>query len=478
MMSFCAPADPTARLAVLGVLSSEESPFRRELRRTWMKSEVENGILPRFVIRGVNASASVRREAEQHGDVVFVEAPALDRSRGPIVSLMLFLPCALQAWPNARLIGKADDDVFLHLPGIALHLQQTLVAAQNATGFSTPHVLWGSLETYHWDSVRGTQSGFAFLYGWESGPASEKTNCRRTRKGLIGPYHFAKGPLLFLSAPLTQRVQSNIQVHQLAQAAIASARPGGPIPYEDAFLGVGLAIAASAADSEGAPIVAVHAGDTDSAGLFIEANSKRVPGDVLALAPSTLVYHEIFKHTHRLGVAHKWATKHHCDATHVRLKCLDHRYVGCGGATWLRCYILPAPFEEFGCSLQVTRLSGGFVADATREEALPPSMRECMQAMAPGIWSAAFKTTRATRGVCGVTEFGMSDCDGGQQGAWVLHGSMSDCVRRCHCCSRCRYVSYSHQNADCSWFSECNLSALQSGGQAATFRTLPVKGRF
>merc|ERR1712216_1086659 len=62
-------------------------------------------------------------------------------------------------------------------------------------------------------------------------------------------------------------------------------------------------------------------------------------------------------------------------------------------------------------------------------------------------------------------------------GAWVLRGSLNECVRRCTCCARCRWVSYSRVNADCSWFAECNASALLTSGPSQSYHTVEVTPR-
>ena len=123
--AFCRPVDATPRLAVLGILGVEsQSAVRRSIRRSWLPGGAEADILPLFVLRGLNASASTLAEAEEHGDSVFLRAEASQsRFTGPLWSLWLWLDCARTAWPHAKLIGKAESDVWLHLPGIATRLR-------------------------------------------------------------------------------------------------------------------------------------------------------------------------------------------------------------------------------------------------------------------------------------------------------------------------------------------------------------------
>ena len=68
---------------------------------------------------------------------------------------MWWLACATYAWPRARLIGKADDDTYVHLPGVADHVTQTLSFARGAP------IYWGQLEAYHWHVGAHRPLGFA-----------------------------------------------------------------------------------------------------------------------------------------------------------------------------------------------------------------------------------------------------------------------------------------------------------------------------
>ena len=76
--------------------------------------------------------------------------------------------------------------------------------------------------------------------------------------------------------------------------------------------------------------------------------------DYLGLAPSTIVSHERYKHVERLGIAQRWARKHHCDPPQVELHCSPWQYVGCGGARWNRCVVRSRPYDAAGCSNEVT----------------------------------------------------------------------------------------------------------------------------
>ena len=84
-------------------------------------------------------------------------------------------------------------------------------------------------------------------------------------------------------------------------------------------------------------------------------------------------------------------------------------------------------------------------------------------------------------GVCAVTGYDTGDCGVDDRGSfhWPLSTlaktphtlsskwqdllGLQACVRKCLACSRCRYVSFSRFERDCSWYSTCNLNALSNG---------------
>lgn len=66
-------------------------------------------------------------------------------------------------------------------------------------------------------------------------------------------------------------------------------------------------------------------------------------------------------------------------------------------------------------------------------------------------------------GTCGATAFG-KDCDVDTRGAWDAHAeniaNLSACVAKAKPCKQAEFVSYSSQNADCSWYSDCDFEHL------------------
>ena len=93
LQSFCPAPDPTPRLAVLGIFSSEDhQDLRMAIRSSWLHSglsELDGGILSRFVIRGLGAKGQTLLESEAQNDTVLIAAPSgLNRRAGPAGCLL------------------------------------------------------------------------------------------------------------------------------------------------------------------------------------------------------------------------------------------------------------------------------------------------------------------------------------------------------------------------------------------------------
>jgi hypothetical protein len=226
-MHFCALPDPSPRLAVLGVLSVDShTTYRREIRESWLAAP-SSEIVVKFVLRGLGAAVDTVAEAGAHDDMLFVRAEAgMPRKSGPLMSLSLWLQCALVAWPAASLIGKADDDTWVHLPGTAAHLRGSLATLQaQDPAHAPPLMYWGLMESYSWELHSHRPRGFQQKYARAHTGArckrssyrgkqklrsgadnssewldSEVSGRRHWGKGvganasyeMVGPFHFAK----------------------------------------------------------------------------------------------------------------------------------------------------------------------------------------------------------------------------------------------------------------------------------------------
>lgn len=84
--------------------------------------------------------------------------------------------------------------------------------------------------------------------------------------------------------------------------------------------------------------------------------------------------------------------------------------------------------------------------------------RAALRGLRRGVYNAS-----AGRGVgfCDVTTGGASDCARGDKGSWVTE-TMHECASKCAACRRCRYISFSLLNGDCSWFHKCAVNSLRT----------------
>ena len=234
----CPAPNPTPRLGVVGILSTENrTSWRTAIRDSWLSGGESSGILARFVLRGVAAATPLHAEATQHGDMVLVRAASsLGRSSGPLASLLLWYECALTAWPNAELVGKADDDVWVSLPSAAAMLRHALGALRSDAGSPPTGLLWGQFESYSWDVqlARPTRHSHYLTHDRKGLPActtrhepraallARSAGVAKTAAEIVGPFPFPKGPLFFASAALVRQLLGDRRVARLHARALAS----------------------------------------------------------------------------------------------------------------------------------------------------------------------------------------------------------------------------------------------------------------
>ena len=297
---------------MLGVLThdtEEHAGLRLTSRRSWM---LDGTILSLFVLRGRGLGARALHEARAHGDTVLLDEPSdVSYKTAPLRSLLAWLRCAHTAWPRARLIGKADDDVAVMPSRVALHLRATYaeIARQSGLrGMQAPaYLYWGMFETMHWDvETHRPTSPFRFGFGlgqpctrrrspvgwaWPNGTwftnkarklfyKAPSRNAERDRllraheadawrdrrharpggggaAGLyIGPMPFAKGPLYFMARELAAQLSADRGLAADAAETIASALNTSyrepTWPWEDIYTGLALTQVATAPPPSGA----------------------------------------------------------------------------------------------------------------------------------------------------------------------------------------------------------------------------------
>lgn len=364
------PIDSTPFLAVLGVFSLQSRySWRVEHRTSWMHTAPAL-VCSRFVVRGKDAEERVLNESSQHGDIVFVDAPAgAGRKTGPLYTLHRWLHCASRAWPRAMHIGKADDDVWAHLPTLAAHLQSS-ADALNSDGNNATDMIWGFMETSFWDfgihrpllfgsahwlmeDCKRYEGNASKVWRTNMVPGSLARAVAETRKRadagqgrgyVFGPSAFAKGPLWFMSSALVAELAAEVEVTRYLEATLDGLNDTlkeGILPWEDVWLG---AVLSQVVRGRGRGLALVHIGWN----VFTETWA-------FLAAPSTFLWHAKSKAPYRVTRLTGWARRRHCELPRTALHC--HRpWVSCSGATWRRCEWQHAC--SAGCSTVLVGLGG------------------------------------------------------------------------------------------------------------------------
>eukprot|EP00967_Tisochrysis_lutea_P137777 scaffold247808_cov35-Tisochrysis_lutea.AAC.4 len=298
-------------------------------------------------------------------DIFFLEDlnAGLSRRIGPIVTLMSWIRSAVATWPEAELIGKADDDVWANLPGTALHVRRVLAQLKNDYGIT--EMLWGVLEHYHWILHRGTPKYMVFEYKprcmhmeWKpTPPFSEvkmpyelRANASHTshegrrvpgsfwpsdfnRTILMGPFPFMKGPLILVTRNLLHALVAdqtiNDYVSYITTASIDQ-QYKQLMPYEDVFLGAALA-----------HIRLPPTNKNDFAAAYVGiGRGEFAPEHGLIATNTTLIYHAKTKKPMWICLLHRWMAEHgDLMAIPTSLDCgrKIHAQRSCSGVDWLPC---------------------------------------------------------------------------------------------------------------------------------------------
>lgn len=316
------PDEASRVFASIGILSHDSNrKLRDAVRASWLSPKAQqlarsDGVVAHFVLRANSERQEAAQEAAKNRDVVIVPASSsLGRKRGPLKSLLLWWKCSLHAWPSASLIGKADDDVYLNLRGIAAHGRAAISAVRAAAGGAEPRILWGAMESYQWNERthrpvdhRQDTNGVHCQASNEAGHHQERWHpsqpfSRRLSNGstLHGPFPFARGPLYMLSTALVAELLGSERMHAEWDATLQSAaderRRERVLPYEDVF--TGWALSKIIAPQRGLALVENGFGNGAESPVYSD-------GWGLALRSSTLIYHMRTKQPSRLAFAHRW----------------------------------------------------------------------------------------------------------------------------------------------------------------------------
>ena len=172
-------------------------------------------------------------------------------------------------------------------------------------------------------------------------------------RGAVGPFYFARGPLVFISRALASRV---VAPGSWARAELPAAVASGnetrrelTWPWEDVFLGLaiahldgigggssGVGVRGSSdvgGSSKTATAITTTSSSSTASPLFMHLGDEYVTSRWgFCLAASTLVWHMRTKTVgalERIAKAGEWARQHHCAPSSFDVKCAKHPWVGC-----------------------------------------------------------------------------------------------------------------------------------------------------
>ena len=202
-------------------------------------------------------------------------------------------------------------------------------------------------------------------------PVALPPNASTARDTFVGPFSFAKGPLVLISRELVSEIvaerswawtslrQISWRVNELNDPAVINA---DAYPQDDAWLGMALSASVdgtrggavpTAAGSRNRPLVALHAGSVVYAEGYVDR--------AYPLQSTTLVWHNghaLNKHdkhadaltpnsshlADRIRSVHSLMqrnTSRHCHTPNVTLNCNTPTFFrSCGGALWDRCLVV------------------------------------------------------------------------------------------------------------------------------------------
>ena len=232
-----APAAPL--LAAIGVLSGGGKKYearRAVLRQAWV-ADPPSEIAVRFVMRcgGLPPDARERHEPQVLCTNVLASE---DRFRGPILALLAWYEHAEHAFPTARLFGKADDDVYLHLPTILRQLAAIPVEASSYAlygTFSWWHLLHEPGRRFHFAAYAPRQS-FIRIAARRCGLVER---CNEPNISCWGPFPYPNGPFFALGRKLAAQLVRAPGIDWDRRAFDALPANHGMI-VEDAWLGSAL----------------------------------------------------------------------------------------------------------------------------------------------------------------------------------------------------------------------------------------------
>lgn len=343
--------DDATSIAAIGVFSAASFRERRtSARATWLHAHHDGlGFLVRFVIATTGdeqqRNSSILDEAFAFGDMVLLQTNITTRDWGPYLLMYEWLRHATTALPfrHASFVAKLDDDGYIHLPELALHLQSIQRAA-------LPNVFYGNIMWTSWHMRNHHHIG----------SSQYPQNANRMFMGSQGPHqacgnHSCARPFPYATAPfqcLGHDLAKALATSERAAASVRSTReammqPGpkrGPPLFEDAWLGFAVQSLLPPRWHGHVTIVRLHKSFVfDHYGLKLDN--------------FTCLVHDWSKHPIRMRWVHRYSTSHHCQSN-ASLECLavtfqTNGYLATAGG-WGGRYGIECSLRPFNHSCHVT----------------------------------------------------------------------------------------------------------------------------
>lgn len=313
--TYRAPCD-----VLLGIMTTDDTKGRERrlaARTTWLPT-LQNYCTARFLVRAGSLRAGKRRSLMKEpnstaGDLLRLPVSAHAERDGRILTLLAWFRMAPAICPSARWVAKSDDDTYVHAPSWTAHLRA--IDASRDVGSLT---VFGAIFWHTWNTLHFMGHSFDWTYNpsearraidyLEGGDTSRAPNsgyrdvlerCRREGAGgcgwcpvaanCSGPYPFASGWLISLSAELAWRLAASPSVHLEEHAARRAAQGpdwGKPM-FEDMWLGS--AIDRFVRDAPVTFVSSVHT--TPSHAYFLNGEYERARGGRVGWVNTTFVFH-------------------------------------------------------------------------------------------------------------------------------------------------------------------------------------------
>jgi len=356
---------PSTPIAALGVLSAGKYSSRREaIRRTWLSddySEVATGVVvARFVVavnqtRGDDAVAA---EQTRHRDMLLLPTTVLSRSWSPLLTTFRWYALAARTVPfcNATFVAKLDDDVYVHVPELALHLRTLARTGKR-------HIYYGKFYFAMYMPPLYLHSAGALTR--QAASKSGHGACKQFSQSCVGPFDHTTGSCQLLSMALASKLVASEPVLWDMSGAVLQAENASlnlarahkqrsatleekawrMVHFEDVWLGYAIHHLLG-------PSLFNESEDRQLHRVFVDAGTTGFFGDYYYDAKSwmqtntTMFMHNIQKDERRMIAAHSAARSYHCmsnvsvgcyKASSHTGKCSEQHPTNCG----MKCFMKP-----------------------------------------------------------------------------------------------------------------------------------------